>query len=104
MAYVDLNPVRANIVRDIADYEAASGADRSKIAKNHPARLAQAVTPIVSGLIEERPDLSVALETYLNIVHSTAEDYAPKNTKNQQSRWFNRITSLKKRQRAFGSN
>jgi len=104
MAYVDLNPVRANIVRDIADYEAASGADRSKIAKNHPARLAQAVTPLVSGLIEERPDLSVSLETYLNIIQSTAHDYAPKNTNNKQSRWFDRITSLKKRQRAFGSN
>jgi hypothetical protein len=104
MAYVDLNPVRANIVRDIADYEAASGAVRSKIAKNHPTRLAQAVTPIVSGLIEERPELSVSLETYLNIVQGTAQDYAPENTMHKQSRWFDRITALKKRQRAFGSS
>lgn len=103
MAYVDLNPVRAKIAQDITKYETVSGADRMRIAKNHPDRLALAVTPLVSGLIDERPEVSMALGTYLQIVEELVKDYAPRQTRNKKSRWFDRITSLKKRQRAFGS-
>jgi REP element-mobilizing transposase RayT len=50
MAYVDLNPIRA------------------RIAKNTPARLKDAVQPLVSGLNQKKPVLSMRLEGYLNIL------------------------------------
>jgi hypothetical protein len=107
MANIDLDPVRARIMQDIDDYEAASGFDRNRIAKNHSARIALAVAlavaPIVSELIRERPALGVSLETYLDIIEDNASDFAPRTAKNKRSRWFDRITSLKKRQRAFGA-
>jgi hypothetical protein len=50
MAYVDLNPIRARITQHIEQYKAASGYARARIAKNTPARLKDAVQPLVSGL------------------------------------------------------
>jgi REP element-mobilizing transposase RayT len=103
MAYVDLNPVRARIVQDISKYEAASGFDRSKLANNTPRRLAEAIQPLVSGLTRERPAMAVTLNTYFEIIKNCSRDYATNRTKDKNSRWFDRIASLKKRQRAFGS-
>jgi len=103
MAYVDLNPVRAHIVSDIAAYQAASGAHRSKIAANHPKRLAAAVAPLVSGITRDRPELNISLSEYMNIVNDGVRDISATDPKDKKSRWFERIATLKKRQRAFGS-
>ena len=102
MAYVDLNPVRAQIASDIDAYEAASGPHRNRIAVNHPSRLAAAVEPLVSGIIKERPALSITLGEYMNIVEDGVKDYRRKSNE-KKSCWFERIATLKKRQRAFGS-
>ena len=68
MAYVDLNPVRARIAKDIAEYKAASAYLRAQMANNTPERLAEAVKPIVSGLATPRPELSVTLGGDLDIL------------------------------------
>ncbi|MFT7220120.1 MAG: hypothetical protein ACI8Z1_001737 [Candidatus Azotimanducaceae bacterium] len=103
MAYVDLNPVRARIVNDIDAYQAVSGSHRKKIAVNHPERLAAAIEPLVSGVTKDRPALSMSLGDYLNIVDDGVRDCLGIKTKDKQSRGFERISMLKKRQRAFGS-
>jgi REP element-mobilizing transposase RayT len=102
MAYVDLNPVRARIANDIDAYLAASGSQRSKGGLNHTKHLAAAVAPLVSGIIRDRPELSLSLSEYLNIVNDGVRDITA-GAKDKKSRWFERIATLKKRQRAFGS-
>lgn len=104
MVYVDLNPVRANIVKDISEYHAASGATRAKVANNTPERLKAAIQPLVSGLTRERPSPGITLGAYLDIVKDCANDYSPTAVIDKKSRWFDRVASLKKRQRAFGSH
>jgi len=104
MVYVDLNPVKAQIVQDISEYEAASGSARVKLAKNSLARLAAAIQPLVSGLTRERPALSITLRAYLDIVNDCSRDHAANEAVDKQSRWFDRVASLRKRQRAFGSD
>ena len=103
MAYVDLNPVRARIVSDIDAYQAASGSHRTKAAINHPKRLAAAVAPLVSGITRDRPELSVSLSKYMNIVNDGIRDITAAGVGDGKSRWFKRIATLEKRQRAFGS-
>jgi hypothetical protein len=103
MAYVDLNPVRARIVSDIAAYQHASGSHRAKVAINHPERLISAIAPLVSGLTKDRPALSISVGEYVNIVNDGVRDCIAAKSKDKKSRWFERIATLKKRQRAFGS-
>ena len=103
MAYVDLNPVRAKIVSDIEEYKAASGYQRASVARNSAERLDEAIEPLVSGLTTARPALAPTLGAYLGIVKSYQTDYEAHDRNDRACRWFNRISSLKKRQRAFGS-
>jgi putative transposase len=103
MAYVDLNPIRARITRHIEQDKAASGYTRASIAKNTPARLKHAVLPLVSGLTEDRPELSMTLGEFLNILKECAAEYSQPNSSTKTSRWYNLVASLRKRQRAFGA-
>ena len=102
MAYVDLNSVRAGIVNDIDAYQAASCSHRTKIAVNQPARLAAAIEPLVIGVRKDRPVLAMSLGEYMNIVDDGVRDCVAIKTKDKKSRWFERISMFKKRQRAFG--
>jgi len=88
MAYVDLNPVRARIVNDIDTYQAASGLHRTKIALNHPERLAAAIEPLVSGATKDRPALSLSLGEYMGIIDDSVRDCIAMKTKDKKSRWF----------------
>jgi putative transposase len=103
MAYVDLNPVRARIVQSIEEYKAASGIKRSQVARNTPERLAEAIEPLVSGLTQPRPALATTLAQYLTIVERCQKDYVAPRSADKTSRWFDRVASLRTRQRAFGS-
>jgi len=57
----------------------------------------------VSGTTSDRPELSISLSEYMNIVNDAVRDFAAAEHKDKKSRWFERIATLKKRQRAFGS-
>lgn len=103
MAYVDLNPIRARIVKHIEAYKAASGFKRAQVAINTPERLKAAIEPLVSGLTDTRPPLATTLAAYMDILERVARDYQAPGSVDKTSRWFDRIASLRKRQRAFGS-
>jgi REP element-mobilizing transposase RayT len=103
MAYVDLNPIRARIVQHIDGYKAASGYKRSQVAINTPKRLEAAIEPLVSGLIGPRPPLMTTLAQFMDILKRVERDYHAPQSVDKTSRWFDRVASLRKRQRAFGS-
>ncbi len=103
MAYVDLNPIRARIVKHIDEYKAASGFKRSQVAINSPKRLEAAIEPLVSGLIGPRPPLATTLVQFMDILERVERDYKGPNSADKTSLWFDRVAALKKRQRAFGS-
>ena len=103
MAYVDLNPIRARITQHIEQYKAASSYTRARIAKNTPTRLKDAMQPLASGLNQDRPALSIRLEGFLNILKQYEIEYGEPASRTKTSRWHNRIASLRKRQRAFGT-
>jgi len=53
--------------------------------------------------VKDRPALSISLSEYMNIVNDGVRDCIATRSKDKKSRWFERIATLKKRQRAFGS-
>jgi REP element-mobilizing transposase RayT len=103
MAYVDLNPIRAKIVQHVEEYKASSAYQRARVAANTPERLKDAIAPLISGLTGDRSSLSTTLETYLRILKQCEIEHAVPSGKDKTSRWFDRVASLKKRQRAFGA-
>jgi hypothetical protein len=62
-----------------------------------------ALQPLVSGINRERPPLKVPLEGYLDILKQCEVEYSRPIAHTKTSRWYNRIASLRKRQRAFGA-
>jgi hypothetical protein len=95
--------VRARIVNDIASYQHASGAQKAKVAIKHPERFASEIASLVFELTTDHPALSVCAGEYLNNFNDGVCDCSAAKTKGKTSRWFERIATLKKRQRVFGS-
>ena len=58
---------------------------------------------MVSSLSQDRPTLSMHLEWYLDILKQCEVEYSRPIAHTKTSRWYNRIASLRKRQRAFGA-
>ena len=101
MAYVDLNPVRARICKDIEGYENTSIYRRMAHLANSPEKLREVLQPLVSGLGKRSTPLWVNLADYihhLRIVIASSEE--PVN--DEQAIWFNQVASIRKRQRAYG--
>lgn len=106
LVYVDLNPVRANQVRSLMKCRDTSAAERLR--ENNAAALEEYVGPLVSGLRDSegrtKPLLNVTLAAYLTlleeiVVAETGASEAP----DRVARWIARASSLRKRQRAYGS-
>ena len=88
MAYVDINPVKAGIVSDIAFYQHASGSQRAKAATNHPENLANVIAPLASRLITDSPAFGISVGEYLNIANDGVRDCIVAKSKDKNSRWF----------------
>ena len=105
MAYVDLNPVRAGLTRRLAECRDASIGARLR--ENSAEGLANYLGPIVSGLgdREDRPaPLNLTLADYITILEGIIDaDTSPSDKPNRIARWRARVSSLRKRQRAYGS-
>ena len=104
MAYVDLNPVRARLARRLAECRHASIGAR--LLENGPAALADYLRPLASGLTRERevarvdrpPRLGTTLAAYIERLEAVLEA-----STDREAAWIAKMTSLAKRQRAYGS-
>ncbi len=103
MVYVDLNPVRANICDAIEDYEHTSIYRRMQHLENSAEKLQAIMKPLVSGIgASGRLKLQLpALEDYIHQLHMLSPSTDTGQT-DEQAVWFNRVASIKKRQRAYG--
>jgi REP element-mobilizing transposase RayT len=114
MAYVDLNPIRAQIAQSLEQCTNTSIDERLKAIENTAVRLAQALSPLVSGLEGENPDrattpsrpaspVSMKLRDYLALLHSLIDAQQGKGAEDDRiRRWRARVAANRKRQRAFG--
>ena len=103
MAYIDLNPVRAEIAKTIEAIEAAGITDRLKAARGDEASLDAYLQPIGRGLPGAPPRLSMTLQGYIQLLRDMAAAEAPESDPEETRRWRRDIASIRKRQRAYGS-
>lgn len=117
MAYVDLNPVRADIVRRAAEAVHTSLKQRLQVAANDPERLAEYLAPLASGLEDvgqeaggcedEGEDqrkafrLPITLAAYLEYVERFSADKV--DAVDKEANWYQRVAIFRTRQRAYGS-
>ena len=102
MAYVDLNPVRAKIAQAIEQCRDSSISTRLKRLENTPERLRQALVPLVSGIGKATARLSMSLADYVDHLRLLIPSKDFTQYSDSQSRWFARVATIKKRQRAYG--
>ena len=105
MAYVDLNPVRAEIVRRLEDYQDASIHER--LMENSADALTAYLLPLASGLAvrdPHQPRVAMVLGDYIEVLEGiVAAETGPSTISDNVARWRARVSSLRRPQRAFGS-
>lgn len=101
MAYVDLNPVRAKLVRRAIEADHTSLNRRVQAAEHNQELLDEYLAPVISGTaVEGQPVTRVAitLAQYLEtLLHA-----APAPETDPQNRWQQRFALFKEQQRAYG--
>ena len=104
MAYVDLNPVRAKQARQLIDCLDTSISAR--LQENSPEALVAYLRPLVSGLggSETRtPVVRLTLGAYVALLEEMiAAETGVSEMPDRVARWLARVSSLRKRQRAYG--
>ena len=108
MAYVDLNPVRAGIAKDIEECDYTSIEERLR--DNSADRLEQLLGPLASGLkSDEGHSLGhISLVTYTNSLRAIVRLTQTTKPNNHDigsarvRRWARHVATLSRRQRAFG--
>ena len=101
MAYVDLNPVRAKICKDIEGYEHTSIYRRLAHLENSAEKLHETLQPLVSGIRSSSKPPQMRLGdyiTHLRMLSPASEEHMT----DEQAIWFNQVASIRKRQRAYG--
>ena len=108
MAYVDLNPVRAGEVQELIDCQHTSIGERLR--ENDEEALEEYLGPLISGVgnapavDRKRPRPTLTIDAYASRLKDIAAAHAGKaRASDQVARWFARVSSLRKRQRAYGS-
>ena len=74
MAYVDLNPIRAGVVRKLEASKHTSAVTRMAAARSEPTTLTQPLGPIAGHL---RPQLALTTADYLQLLDWTGRSLAP---------------------------
>ena len=100
MAYVDLNPIRAKIAKSIEESANTSISERLTVQKLTKKRLNSAMKSLVQGLEDENASLPT-LATYID--HLNVIISSERNLNDKEQRWVNQVTSIGKRQRAYGA-
>ena len=100
MAYVDLNPVRAKIATSIEQCRDSSITTRLR--ENTPARLLEALIPLVSGLGANTRQFTVTLSGYIEHLRVLTVEPKSNTCSDAQNRWIASVATIKKRQPAYG--
>lgn len=104
LAYVDLNPVRAKMVRRAVEGTHTSLRKRLQALASDDRKLQEYLAPVVSGLNrnkETKPEtLNITLAGYLDYLEQfSLNDDSPID---EEANWFQRVAMFKRRQRAYG--
>ncbi len=102
MAYVDLNPIRAEIVESIEQCKDTSIAERLQVLESTPEALDAALAPLVSGLESVDPMVKITLSAYIKLAKSIASKELSLQSGSEQLRWQQDIAALSRKQRAYG--
>ena len=109
LSYVDLNPVRAKIVKHAIEASHTSVALRLRRQGSNKKRLEEYLGPIVAGTrshadkkINNQPaHLNITVRGYLDYLALYSTDSATLTDK--QTRWIERLSVFRNKQRAFGT-
>ena len=106
MVYVDLNPVRAGQVRELIECRDTSIGER--LQEHSEAALDEYLAPVASGLentaTETPAPLTITLRAYLELLlEMLGVETGTQQRPDPVARWTAWVTSLRKRQRAYGS-
>jgi len=108
MAYVDLNPIRAQIAESIEASRYTSAAERIDQASGHPELLETYLAPLASGLTESAGIvLPLSLSNYLSHLDqlkTSASGSSRRAVSDKIEKWRQRVAILAKRQRVFGTS
>jgi len=103
MAYIDLNPVRAEIVQSVEDIRHSGIRDRLLEAEADPASLEAYLKPLGGGLPEEPPRLGMTLKGYAELLEGLAKPAAAAPDGSFDEQWRRHVAGFRHRQRAYGS-
>jgi REP element-mobilizing transposase RayT len=105
MAYVDINPIRAEIAKTIEACRESSIAIRLKEAGNSPEALQAALAPLVSGLPGCGRIIKISLSAYIERLKWIFEPrmVGVDREAEQNDRWRRHVACFHKRQRAYGT-
>ncbi|NKB99208.1 MAG: transposase [Pseudomonadales bacterium] len=101
MAYVDLNPIRVKIASSVEGSKHTSIRARLDQIDN-PAELDAYLKPVISGIDRERV-LPISVRAYLDHLQALIPTGLSTWNKDKLDTWRHQVTSLKRRQRAFGT-
>ena len=104
MVYVDLNPVRAGQARELIECHDTSIGER--LQEHSEAALDEYLAPVASGLEDTatRPGaLTITLRAYLELLWDAGRGDRHQQRPDPVARWTAWVTSIRKRQRAYGS-
>ena len=106
MVYVDLNPVRARQVRELIECRDTSIGER--LQEHSEAALDEYLAPVTSGLedtaTETPAPLTITLRAYMALLmEMVAVETGTQESPDPAARWAAWVSSLRKRQRAYGS-
>ena len=102
MAYVDLNPIRAKIVRSIKASQHTSIHRRLTGFENSSRRLKNFIRPVASGLGARSYRCSMTEAEYIALLEDRVREY--RGNDEPESVWARRIASIGKYQRAYRGN
>ena len=104
MAYVDLNPVRAKMVRSAVEATHTSLKYRLKNIAGKDKRLQEYLAPVVSGLSRDKKSKAITLAITLSSYLDHLERFSLRGDKliDEEAMWFQRVAMFKRRQRAYG--
>ena len=98
MAYVDLNPVRAEIARSIAEAEYTSAHERLF---ERGESLQNQLEPVIAGL-NSLPTFKVTLREYVDRLEVLIPASSPRWPQAKLRRWRDQVATLSRKQRMFG--